>query len=59
MFHFIYNSSFDNLTKLIRNLIHCTQWKHRQKLVGPFKASRDKRRVKRVNNLACELQMPS
>ena len=59
MFHFIYKSSFDSLTKLIRNLIHCTQWKHRKKLVGPFKASRDKRRVKRVNNFACELQMPS
>ena len=33
MFHFIYKSSFDSLTKLIRNLIHCTQWKHRKKLV--------------------------
>ena len=38
MFHFIYKSSFDSLTKLIRNLIHCIQWKHRKKHGGTFQS---------------------
>ena len=51
MFHFILKSSLDSLTKLIRNLIHWTQWKHRKKFEGPFKASRNKRRIKRVGTI--------
>ena len=52
IFHFILKSSLDSLAKLIINLIHWTQWKHRKKTRGTFQSKpRQTANKTRGNNL--------